>query len=425
MASHASTKTNSGPETGRDAETPLEMPTLGWKQVALRTWKQSSEDNVALIAAGVAFYSFLALVPLLGAIVLTYGIVADPQTVLGNVKSLTSIMPADAAKLIGNQLMSVVQTSGSKKGLGLLLAIGVAIFGARNAAGSLITALNIAYEQEEKRGFIRVNLLALGMTVGAVLLAVLAISATAALGYLSHIFPSISGVLAGMARVLSFAVLLMGAAAAAATLYRYGPDRDRAKWAWITPGTIFAAITWLILTLGFGLYVSHFGNYNKTYGSLATIVILVTWIWLSAYLFLFGAELNSELEHQTERDTTEGVERPLGARGAWSADHVASSDEPQKASGGDVSPPNAAEAQRERNTVPAEEPAASSSPALHYVAARVTNRAERFAGLQKVGMFSSAIATTGLALLRKKGRVPAGMALLATAVGFALLKRED
>lgn len=430
MAS-VSTKMNSGPHTGRDADSPLEMPALGWKQVALRTWKQSSEDNIALVAAGVAFYSFLALVPLLGAIVLTYGIIADPQTVLGNVKSMTSVMPKDAAKVIGDQLMGVVQTSGSKKGFGLALAIGVAIFGARNAAGSLITALNIAYEQEEKRGFIRVNLLALGMTVGAVLLAVLAMSATTALAFLQHLLPSLSGVLVGAAKVLSFAVVLVGGAAAAAALYRYGPCRDRAKWTWITPGSVFASITWLLLTVGFGFYVSRFGNYNKTYGSLATIVILVTWIWLSAYVFLFGAELNSELEHQTSKDTTAGPARPLGTRGAWSADHVASSDEPQKGSGDDVSPPNEAEARQERGSAPAPAPApvpaeaSPFSPAKDYVAARVTNRAERFAGLQKVGMVSSAIATTGLALLRKRGREGAGAVLLVTAAGLALLKRED
>ena len=377
MASLASTKSNSGAHTGRDADTPLDMPALGWKQVALRTWKQSSEDNVALVAAGVAFYSFLALVPLLGAVILTYGIIADPHTVLGNVRSLTSVMPEDAAKVVGQQLMDVVQTSGSKKGLGLLLAIGVTVFGARNAAGSLITALNIAYEEEEKRGFIRVNLLALGMTAGAVVLAVLALSATTALSFLTHLFPSLSGLLVGLARVLSYAVLVVGAGAAAAMLYRYGPDRDRAKWSWITPGSIFAAVTWMILTLGFGFYVSRFGNYNKTYGSLATIVILVTWIWLSAYVFLFGAELNSELEHQTAKDTTEGSAKPLGARGAWSADHVASNDEPQKPSGG-ASPPNAAEADQqqgvgrlpaERGPVPVRVSTEGSSPARDYAAA--------------------------------------------------------
>jgi len=219
---------------------------------------------------------------------------------------------------------------------------------------------------------------------------------------------------------------LLGALTGAAALYRYGPDRDRAKWTWITPGTIFAAVASLVLTLGFGFYVSRFGNYNKTYGSLATIVILVTWIWLTAFVFLFGAELNSELEHQTEKDTTAGAERPLGTRGAWSADHVASSDEPTKPSDGDVSPPQSESPHATAAAgAAAPAPADGPSPAREYAASRVTNRVERFAGLQKIGMISSAIATTGLALLRKKGREPAGIALLATAAGIALLKRED
>jgi membrane protein len=412
---------NTGPQSGRTADSPLQIPARGWKQVASRTWKQSSEDNVGLVAAGVAFYAFLAIVPLLGATVLTYGLVADPQTVASNVKSLTSIMPQDAAKLIGDQLMSVVHTSGGKKGLGLLLAIGIAIFGARNAAGSVITALNIAYEEEDRRGFLRVNLLALAITAGAVVMAVIALLAIAALGYLERLFPHAPSFVLAIGKVLSYVLLLLGAAAAAATLYRYGPDRKKAKWEWITPGTIFASVAWLLLTFGFGFYVAHFGNYNKTYGSLATVVILVTWLYLSAYVFLFGAELNSELEHQTEEDTTAGASKPLGQRGAWSADHVAGSDEPSKPSSGDVSPPQHTRDQAQ----PA--PPADPPPSFgrQYLTARAANRAGTIAGLRKVGMASAALSTLGLSLLRKRGREAAGAALLATAVGLSLLKRDD
>lgn len=405
-----------GTLSGRTADSPFEIPAKGWKQVALRTWGQSSEDNVGLVAAGVAFYAFLALVPLLGATILTYGLVADPQTVVTNVKSLTSIMPQDAAKLIGDQLMGVVETSGGKKGLGLLLAIAIAIFGARNAAGSIITALNIAYEEEESRGFLRVNLLALAITAAAVLVAVLALVAIAALGYLESLLPSAPPVVLLFGKIASYVLLLLGAAAAAATLYRYGPDRKRAKWVWITPGTLFAAIIWLLLTFGFGFYVANFGNYGKTYGSLATVVILVTWLYLSAYVFLFGAELNSELEHQTAKDTTQGTQKPLGQRGAWSADHVAESDEPSKPGADGVAPPRAQ---------PSQDLAERPSAMQVYVAARATNRAARVAGMQKVGMISAALSTIGLSMLRKKGRGRAGAALVAGAVGLALMKRED
>ena len=412
---------NSGPATGRTADSPLQIPARGWKQVVTRTWKQSSEDNVGLVAAGVAFYGFLALVPLLGATVLTYGIIADPQTVVSNVRSLTSVMPQDAAKLIGEQLMGVVHTSGGKKGLGLVLAIGVALFGARNAAGSIITALNIAYEQEESRGFLKVNLLSLAITAGAVAIAVVALLAITALGYLEKLFPHAPAIVLGLGKLLSYVLLLFGAAAAAATLYRYGPDRDRAKWEWITPGTAFAALVWLILTFGFGFYVAHFGNYNKTYGSLATVVILVTWMYLSAYVFLFGAELNSELEHQTEKDTTAGAAKPLGDRGAWSADHVAGTDEPSKPSGGDVSPPKEGEHAHEQQPPVRREP----SRIGDYVAGRVANRAGAIAGMRSVGMVSAILSTAGLSLLRKRGKGGAGAALVAAAAGLSLLKRRD
>jgi membrane protein len=418
---------NSGRKTGRTADSPLQIPPKGWKEVAVRTWKQSSEDNTGLIAAGVAFYAFLALVPLLGAVVLTYGIIADPQTVVRNVKSLTSVVPKDAAKLIGQQLMSVVQTSGGKKGIGLVIAIAVALFGARNAAGSIITALNVAYEQEEKRGFLRVNLLSLGITAGAVVMAVVALIAIAALGYLEKLFPTLPGFVAVIGKIVSYVVLVLGAAAVAATLYRYGPDRKDAKWEWITPGSILAAVLWLALTLGFGFYVAHFGNYNKTYGSLATVVILVTWMYLSAYVFLFGAELNSELEHQTAKDTTRGAPKPIGQRDAWAANHVAGSEQSSKPGGGDVSPPQ--DDQSPTEPPPRPQPAAPAhgepSGMEDYVAGRVANRAVSAAGLRKVGMISAVLSTVGLSLLRKRGKAAAGATLLATAAGLSLLKRDD
>ena len=361
-------------------------------------------------------------------IVLTYGIAADPRTVLSNVNSMTSVLPQDVAKLIGEQLMSVVQTSSGKKGLGLLFALAVALWGARNAATSLITALNIAYEEEETRSTIRVNLLALAITAGGVLMAVLAMLAITALGYLEKLFPELPGALLLLGKILSYFMLLLGAAAGAATLYRYAPNRRKAKWEWITAGSMFAAVIWLLLTFGFGFYVANFGSYNKTYGSLATVVILVTWLYLSAYVFLLGAELNSELEHQTAQDTTAGAPRPLGQRDAWSADHVAEGEQPSKPGGDDVSPPKAGSS-AETLPVPVsvgiaarqEDPSARE----RYVAARVTNRAGQMAGLRKVGMVSTALSTLGLSLLRKRGREGAGAALLATAAGISLLKRKD
>lgn len=327
-----------GPSTGRGAQSSGQIPAKGWKQVAVRTWKQSGEDNIALVAAGVAFYAFLALVPLLGATVLSYGLIAAPAMVLSNVRSMTTVMPADAAKLVGEQLMSVVHTSAGKKRLGLIFALAVASFGARNAAGSVITALNIAYEENESRGFIKLNLLALAITAAAVGLAILAMIAVATLGYLQTLFPHLPGALLFVGKLGSYVFLLAGAAAGAAALYRYGPDREKAKWEWIMPGSIFASVGGMMLTLGFGFYAADFANYGETYGSLATVTVLLTWIYLSAYVLLLGAELNSELEHQAVKVPTDTVLEPLGQREAWSVDHVASRDEPAKPTGIIVSP---------------------------------------------------------------------------------------
>ena len=289
---------------GESAKSPFAIPSAGWKAVLIRTWREAGSDNIGLLAAGVAFYGFLAMVPLLGAIVLSYGLIADPRTVLQNINGMTSVMPADAAKLIGEQLMNVVKTSGDKKGLGLLLALALALFGARNGAGAIVTALNITYDEEEKRGFVRLNLLALAITLGAVVVAILVVVAIAALGYLEDLFPNAPAILLGAGKILSYLLVALAGAAGAATLYRYAPNRDAAQWVWLTPGSLVAAILWLILTIGFGVYVSQFGNYNATYGSLGTVVVMLTWLYLSSYVLLLGAELNSELEQQTAQDTT-------------------------------------------------------------------------------------------------------------------------
>ena len=298
------------------------MTWTDWKDVLVRSWKEASDDNVGLIAAGVAFYAFLAMVPLLGAIVLSYGLVAEPATVMRNVEQLTSVMPADAAKLVGEQLLNVVQTSGGKKGLGLLAALAVALFGARQGAGAIITALNIAYEEKEKRGFVMLNLLALAMTIAAVLVAIIATIAIAALGHFETAFPQLPGFVHTLGKVVSYAVLFAAAAAGAASLYRWGPSRDRAKWVWLTPGSFATTLLWLIATGIFAFYVANFGSYGATYGSLGAVVVLQLWLWLSAYIFLLGAELNSQLERRTARDTTTGPPAPPGERGATVADEV-------------------------------------------------------------------------------------------------------
>jgi membrane protein len=314
---------------GHQANAPSQMPWAAWKDIAARTYKRTWDDNVGLVSAGVAFYAFFGLLSLLGLIVLIYGLFADPVTVVEQMRTLTSILPTDVVVLIGNQLLTAVHSSEETKGFGILLAVLVAVYGGTNASASVLTALNIAYEEKEKRSLLSFYVLAVLMTLVALLAALFALAGTAAVAYLRSFVPEASGPALVAGQVVAYVLLVLIAAAVAATLYRFGPSREDAKWEWITPGSVFAAVTWLLLTVAFGFYVSHLTNYQASYGSLGAVVALLTWLYLSAYAFVFGAELNSEIEHQTAKDSTTGSPEPLGERGAWAADNVATDDKVQ------------------------------------------------------------------------------------------------
>jgi membrane protein len=314
---------------GHQATSPAQMPAPAWKDIARRTYKRVWDDNVGLVAAGVAFYGFFAMLSLLGLIVLAYGFVADPVTVIEHMQALTAVLPTDVAFIIGDQLMTAVKASEGTKGFGILLAFLVATYGGTNGAAAVITALNIAYEEKEKRSLLRFYLLAVSMTVGALILALAALAGTAAVAYLQRLLPATAAPLVVAGKVVGYVALTLAAAAVASLLYRFGPSREDAQWRWISPGSVFAALTWLLLTVAFGFYVSHFTNYRASYGSLGAVVALLTWMYLSAYAFIFGAELNSEIEHQTAKDSTTGSPEPMGDRGAWAADNVATDDKVQ------------------------------------------------------------------------------------------------
>lgn len=305
------------------------MPRAAWKDIASRTWQRTWDDNVGLVAAGVAFYAFFALLSLLAMIVLVYGLVADARSAVVTMQTITDILPDDIAALIADQLVQVIETSGSQKGLGLLIAFLVALYGGTNGSGAIITALNIAYEEKEKRTLLRFYLLAIAMTLSAVLVAILALFGVALTTSLEEMIPTASGLTVLLGKALSYVGLALMAAAVAATLYRFGPSREEARWEWITPGSVFTAVSWLLLTILFGIWVTAVTDYSVTYGSLGATVGLLTWMYLSAYVFLLGAELNSEIEHQTTKDSTTGKPAPMGQRGAWAADNVAADDKVQ------------------------------------------------------------------------------------------------
>jgi membrane protein len=308
---------------GVHADSPRDIPLAGWKEVLKRTWDESWTDNLGLVAAGVAFYGFLALVPMLGGIVMLYGLVAEPSTVVSNMQGLTDILPDDVAAFIGQQLMDVVRTSEQTKGWGLLVAGLVALYGGANGAGAVITALNVAYEEQEKRSLLHFYAVAVSIAVVAVLLALAGLAATTAVAALRELMPNASPLTIALGKGAAYVGLTFAAAAVAATLYRYAPSRHHAQWKWLTAGSLFTAVSWVLFTLGFGFYVTNVTDYDATYGSLGAIIALLTWMYLTAYVFVFGAELNRELEHQTDEDTTVGPKEPMGKRGAWAADHVA------------------------------------------------------------------------------------------------------
>lgn len=370
------------------------MPLRAWTAVLKRAWSETTDDNIGLIAAGVAFYGFLALVPLLGATVLLYGIAVEPDTVLRDITRLTQVMPADAAKLVGEQLLEVVKASDGKKGLGLLLALAIALFGARNGAGAVITALNIAYEEPEKRGFIRLNILAIGITFAGVAIALVAALAITALGHLEAWLPTVPDPLVIAGKVVTYGAFTLAGAGVAATLYRYGPSREKARWVWLSPGSLLAALMSLALTMSFGLYVANFGNYNATYGSLGAVVATLTWLYLSSYILIFGAELNSELEHQATGPV--GQDTPVGQES--------------------IASPEASMAVEEQlqPATPLDPPLPESPPSslTLFAASHTGARIARGAGLPKIGWLMSAGAGLALALLRRNGRARQGAALL-------------
>ena len=322
------------------------MPAVAWRDVALRVWNESWTDNIGLVAAGVAFYGFLALVPMLGMLVLAYGLFAAPDMVVQHILAMMRILPPDVVELIGRLLINAIDTSQRTSGLGIVAALAVALYAGGNGAGAIMTALNIAYEEVERRSLARFYGIAFTISVSAVMLALIGVAMLTMVQSLERLFPQASAPLVLLGKASLYLLLGLVAALVAATLYRYGPSREDARWQWLTPGSVFTAAIWLGLTAAFGFYVTRVTNYNATYGSIAAIVMLLTWLYLSAYVFLFGAELNAELEHQTAKDSTTGTPERLGKRGAWAADHVAGLTDDGTSDGpslGEAGPPSPAE----------------------------------------------------------------------------------
>lgn len=313
--------------SGATASSPLQMPAQAWGAIAKRIYVMNDFHNLALLAAGVAFFAFLAFVPLIAVIVLLYGLIADPATVADSLDLLNDVVPAEVLTIVREQLFQIVSTNKTQQGLGLLIALLFSTYGAMRAATAMMRALNIIYEEHETRGFFRTTWVAVAITLGMAAIAIIGLASISVFSYARNFLAGYIGNGALMlAQTLTWLVAAILVSATFAIFFRYAPDRRAAKWRWLSLGSVASTVLWLCITVGFGFYASNFGNYNATYGSLATIVIFQMWLFLSAYAVLIGAEINAETERQTFRDSTIGADRPIGQRGAVLADTVALDD---------------------------------------------------------------------------------------------------
>jgi membrane protein len=309
------------PGRGRQAQAPAQIPWRGWKDVLARTYNEIQDDRLLAVAAGVVFYSLVALFPGIAAGVSSYALFADAATIGKHLSVAADIVPAGSLELVGQEIQRIAAKSDGRLTFGFVAGLVLALWSANAGMKAIFDALNVIYDEDEKRSFVRLNLVSLFFTVCALVGAGVAVALVvvfplllAAFGLSSSDYPVVG--------YLRWPVMFVLMIVALAVLYRYGPSRRRAKWRWLSVGSVLAALLWLAVSSLFSWYLGNFADYNATYGALGAVVGLMMWMWLSTIVVLVGAELNAEIEHQTAQDSTVGVSKPLGTRGAVMADTV-------------------------------------------------------------------------------------------------------
>jgi membrane protein len=308
------------PGRGRSARFPWLVPALGWKDIFWRTYRETGRDRLPALAGGVTFYVLLAAFPALAAFVSLYGLFSDVASVERQLEQMSAVFPRDAVTLIGQQMMRVATQKQATLSAAFIAATAVSVWSANAGMKALFDGINIAYDETEKRDYLRRTLLTYAATLAALLFLVIA----AAVMVAAPVYLKARGVV-GVSlwwAPLRWAAVYLIAAAGFTLLYRYGPSRRHARWRWVAPGACAAALLWLIGSLGFSWYVNNFTHFGVTYGSLGAMIAFMLWVWFSVMVVLTGAELNAEIEHQTACDTTTGAEKPMGERGAVMADTV-------------------------------------------------------------------------------------------------------
>lgn len=308
---------------GRDASSPGEIPWLGWRDILIRVWQSLNTDHVSVVSAGVAFYTLLSIFPAIGALVSIAGLFMEPTLVEEQLSSILSILPENAAGILQAQAQQIAAQPSSGLGIAALIALSISVYGASKSVRTLMEGMNIAYHEEEKRSIVRLYLVSIALTFLLTISAVIALAATVALPALIDNL-GLSNLLVGIVGWIRWPILAILTIWGLAVLYRFGPSRETPQWRWVTWGSVVATLLWIAGSIAFSLYVRNFGTYNESYGTLGGVIILLTWLWLSAFIVLLGAEINSEMEHQTSLDTTTGHDKPMGERGAVVADRIGS-----------------------------------------------------------------------------------------------------
>jgi len=304
---------------GAKATKPSGIPRRGWWQILKRTKRAVADDHIDIVSAGIAFYAMLAIFPGITALVSLYGLFADPADVRNHLQSMAGLLPADAWKILDDQLVALASAKETKLGIGAAISFALAVWSASRAMKVMMSALNIVYGERETRGFFRLNALALLMCIGGIVSVVLWIALIVVTPMVLNLIwlGETAETVISAARWPALAVLFIGALA---VLFRLAPDRAAPRWRWVSFGSVLALFLWIAVSVGFAWYVANFGSYDKTYGSVGAIIVLLLWFYLSTFIVLIGAELNAEIEHQTARDSTVGPVDPMGERGARVAD---------------------------------------------------------------------------------------------------------
>jgi membrane protein len=271
-----------------------------WWDLARRVKDDVAADNVSMIAGGAAFFGLLALFPALAAAVALYGLFTDPASIGSQLNALTGVVPDEARGVLMEQLQRISAAADRSLGIGAAVALLLALWSSAKGVKSLMVALNVVYHERERRGFLKLNGTALLLTLALLVVVPFALAAVAVLPALIDRLP-LPEIAAVAARWLRWPLLALVVIGANGMLYRFGPARTRPRRKWPWPGAIVATVLWLAASALFSWYVSSFGSYEKTYGSVAAIAVIMMWFWLSTYAVLVGGEVNAELEQEQTR----------------------------------------------------------------------------------------------------------------------------